>query len=565
MSTDEAASEVTALSDEVTRAWFDADPLRASLLGVHDRAGELPDLSEATERAVAERMRELAAAAGRIDRPALEEAGRLTLDVAAAFAEQTALFSDARRPEWQVTDLFVAPASAMLIFLPIVTFPEPAPAAAYPERLRRLAAYLGTAADRHRAGIDAGRTPVARLVRAAVRQVDEYLALPPAEDPLARPKPPQRWAGVEGWRIDVEAMLGNVVRPAFRRYRDVLADEIGRCGRADDAVGLCWLPGGDELYRTLVRAHTTTERTPEELHQIGLEIVARLAEEYAGLGGRVFGSTDPGAVMARLREDPALRFADAAEIVPMARSAVARAEEAAPRWFGRLPRERCRVEAVPQAEAPRAPGAYYEPAALDGTRPGTYFQNTSDPSRFPRHVLEFTAHHEAVPGHHFQISLAHGMKAMPLLRRIAEFTAYDEGWALYCERLADEMDLYSSDLDRLGMLTGDSMRAGRLVVDTGMHALGWSRQRAVDFMRTNTPLTAAEIEVEVDRYIADPGQALAYMVGRLEIQRMRAEAERRLGDRFDIRSFHDTVLGSGSLPLPVLADLVGRWVGTQEK
>ena len=278
-----------------------------------------------------------------------------------------------------------------------------------------------------------------------------------------------------------------------------------------------------------------------------------------------FGSTDPGAVMARLREDPALRFADAAEIVPMARSAVARAEEAAPRWFGRLPRERCRVEAVPQAEAPRAPGAYYEPAALDGTRPGTYFQNTSDPSRFPRHVLEFTAHHEAVPGHHFQISLAHGMKAMPLLRRIAEFTAYDEGWALYCERLADEMDLYSSDLDRLGMLTGDSMRAGRLVVDTGMHALGWSRQRAVDFMRTNTPLTAAEIEVEVDRYIADPGQALAYMVGRLEIQRMRAEAERRLGDRFDIRSFHDTVLGSGSLPLPVLADLVGRWVGTQEK
>jgi uncharacterized protein (DUF885 family) len=180
-------------------------------------------------------------------------------------------------------------------------------------------------------------------------------------------------------------------------------------------------------------------------------------------------------------------------------------------------------------------------------------------------VLEFTAHHEVVPGHHFQISLAHEMKAVPLLRRIAEFTAYDEGWALYCERLADEMGLYSSDLDRLGMLTGDSMRAGRLVVDTGMHALGWSRQRAVDFMRTNTPLTAGEIEVEVDRYIADPGQALAYMVGRLEIQRMRAEAERRLGDRFDIRSFHDTVLGSGSLPLPVLADLVGRWVGTQEK
>jgi uncharacterized protein (DUF885 family) len=376
MSTDEAASAVTALADEVARAWFDADPLRASLLGMHDRAGELPDLSDAAERAVAERMRGLAAAAGRIDRSALDEADRLTLDVAGAFAEQTALFTDARRPEWQVTDLFVAPASAMLTFLPIVTFPQPAPAAAYPQRLRRLAAYLETTADRHRVGIEAGRTPVARLVRAAVRQVEDYLALPPQEDPLARPEPPQGWAGVERWRTDVEAMLGSVVRPAFRRYRDLLADEIERRGRADDAVGLCWLPGGDELYRTLVRAYTTTERTPQELHQAGLGIVARLAEEYAELGGRVFGSTDPGAVMARLREDPALRFADAAEMLPMARSAVARAEEAAPRWFGRLPRQRCRVQAVPQAEAPRAPGAYYQPAALDGTRPGTYFQNT---------------------------------------------------------------------------------------------------------------------------------------------------------------------------------------------
>jgi uncharacterized protein (DUF885 family) len=245
-----------------------------------------------------------------------------------------------------------------------------------------------------------------------------------------------------------------------------------------------------------------------------------------------------------------------------ARDAVERAERAAPAWFGIMPTSRCVVEAVPEAEAPNAPAAYYSPTALDGSRPGTYYANTSRAQERYRYQSEAIAFHEAVPGHHFQITLAQEMTHLPMLRRLAGITSYLEGWGLYCERLADEMGLYSDDVARLGMLAADSMRAGRLVVDTGLHALGWSRTQAVDYLREHTPLALVEIESEVDRYIAAPGQALAYMVGRLEIQRIRAEAEQVLGDRFDIRAFHDVVLGGGPLPLAVLDEVVGAWAAS---
>jgi uncharacterized protein (DUF885 family) len=196
---------------------------------------------------------------------------------------------------------------------------------------------------------------------------------------------------------------------------------------------------------------------------------------------------------------------------------------------------------------------------MDGTRPGTYFANTYRAEERDRYSSESTAFHEAVPGHHFQLALAQELAELPLLRRIAPVTAYSEGWGLYAERLADEMGLYSDPVSRLGMVTKDSMRAARLVVDTGLHAMGWSRQQAVDYMAANTAMPRVDIEFEVDRYIADPGQALAYMVGRLEIQRIRARAETALGDRFDIRAFHDAVLCDGPLPLGVLDEVVQAW------
>jgi uncharacterized protein (DUF885 family) len=387
---------------------------------------------------------------------------------------------------------------------------------------------------------------------------DRYLANREG-DPLRRPVPPGDAAAFVAAR---DRVIDEVVRPAVVRYRDVLATEVLPHGRPADRPGLCYLPGGDEIYAGQVRVHTTTERTPEELHRTGLEQVARLAEEYVTLGSRVFGTGDLGEIFQRLRSDPALRWSSAEELLASARTAISRAEAVAPQWFGKLPSQSCVVEAVPADEAPGAVGAYYMQPALDGSRPGTYFANTHRAEERSRYTSEATAFHEGVPGHHFQITIAQELTGLPMLRRRANFNAYIEGWGLYSERLADEMGLYSNDVTRLGMLALDSMRACRLVVDTGLHAKGWSHRQVVDYIEANSVLPMVEIVQETDRYIASPGQALGYMVGRLEIQRIRAEAERTAGARFDIREFHDVVLGNGPLPLTVLDDVVRDWVAS---
>jgi uncharacterized protein (DUF885 family) len=368
---------------------------------------------------------------------------------------------------------------------------------------------------------------------------------------------------VPAFRAERDRLLAEVVHPALARYREMLEVDVLPHGRPDDRPGLCWLPDGEDYYARLVRAHTTTDRSPAELHQIGLDLIAGLRDEYAEVGSRALGTADLGEIFARLRTDPTLRWRDGEELLTTARATIARAERAAPQWFGRLPSQQCQVAAVPEAEAPGAPAAYYFMPALDGSRPGVYFANTHQAAERGRATYEAVAFHEGVPGHHFQLTLAQELTDLPLVRRVIPFNAYGEGWGLYAERLADEMGLYSGDLARLGMLSEDSMRAARLVVDTGLHAMGWSRQQVVDYLQANTATPATEVETEADRYIAAPGQALAYMVGRLEIQRLRAEAQGILGDRFDIRGFHDTVLGSGSLPLTVLAELVHAWATAQ--
>jgi uncharacterized protein (DUF885 family) len=245
-----------------------------------------------------------------------------------------------------------------------------------------------------------------------------------------------------------------------------------------------------------------------------------------------------------------------------ARAVIARAEQVAPQWFGRLPSHPCTVAAVPADEAPQAPGGDYLRAAMDGSRPAIYLANTYRAPERDRYTAEAVAYHETVPGHHVQVALAQELPDLPLLRRTAPINAFAEGWALYAERLADEMGLYSDDVARLGMLAGDSIRAARLVVDTGIHAYGWDRRRVIDFLRVNTPMPQVYIEQETDRYIADPGQALSYMVGRLEIERIRAEAKQALGQRFDIRGFHDAVLSNGEIPLDALAQVIDDWVAS---
>ena len=560
MTTGTRTGTATGMADELLGVAFDAFPVGATVLGFRDRDDRLTDYSEDGDQAIRGRVEDIAARAGALDPDALSPADGVTRAVVLQQAGAMVDRIDSHGIEFTITDLFVAPVAELLSMLPMVGIGERAHADAYLGRLRRIPVALDAIAERHRAGVTAGRLPVARLVSGAIAQLDRYLANRDG-DPLRRPRP-QAGTGVDEAAFEAarDRVLAEVVRPAMTRYREVLATEILAHGRPDDRAGLGWLPDGDATYARLVRMYTTTARTPEELHRTGLEIAARLAAEYAEVGAQVFGTSDQVEIFTRLRTDPSLRWRDADELLAAAREAIGRAEEAAPRWFGRLPAQRCTVQAVPADEAPGAPGAYYMPPAMDGTRPGTYYANTHRAEERDRHTAEATAFHEGVPGHHFQLTLAQDLADLPMLRRLAQVTAFDEGWALYAERLADEMGLYSGPVARLGMLCEDSMRAARLVVDTGLHAMGWSRDQAVAYMVDNTAMPRVEIESEADRYIADPGQALAYMVGRLEIQRIRREAERALGDRFDVRAFHDTVLGSGALPLGVLDEVVGAWV-----
>lgn len=550
-----AVTNVLPLADELVQLYFQANPLYATMIGVPGHGRDLTDPSPAAEAELRARVQDVATRTSAVDPAGLSADDVVTRAMILHQAREMTDWLDARQMDFTISDLFVAPASELIMTLPMVPLPTPESQDDYLARLRAVPGYLSVVADRHRAGVAEGRLPVASLVDKAVAHLDRYLAAPET-DPLARQEVPPEFAKAR------EEVLASVVRPAFAAYRRVLVEEMTGAGRPDDKVGVCFLPGGDELYRLFARIHTTTDRTPDELHQTGLDIIDALTEEYAVLGQKVFGVSDRAEIFRRMTTDPAMRWRDADELLSSAREAVSRAEAAVGDWFGVLASTQCKVEAVPPADAPGAPMAFYLWPSMDGTRPGIYFANTHEAHKRDRFVSEVTAFHEAVPGHHFQITVAQELTHLPMLRRVVNPNAYAEGWGLYTERLAEEMGLYTSDTDRLGMLAMDSMRAGRLVVDTGLHAKGWSREQAVTYLRENTPMAELDIRNEVDRYIAYPGQALSYMVGRLEIQRMRRAATEALGDRFDIKAFHDQVIGNGALPLSVLDEVVTRWVSS---
>ena len=342
-----------------------------------------------------------------------------------------------------------------------------------------------------------------------------------------------------------------------------MREQILPRARDDQHVGIGHLPDGKACYAKLIQVHTSLQLPAEEIHQIGLEENARIRAEMSALGGRLFGTRDLAAIQQRLRTDRALYFATRDEVEAKAREALTRAEAAMPRWFGQITRTPCVVKRVEGYEEKDTTIAYYRQPAVDGSRPGTYYINTYAPDTRPRYEAEALAFHESVPGHHTQIALAQEQDGLPEFRKHLGVTAYVEGWALYTERLADEMGLYSADLDRMGMLSFDAWRASRLVVDTGLHVMGWDRQRAIQYMLENTALARNNIENEVDRYIGWPGQALAYKLGQREIFALRHQAQRQLGTRFDIRAFHDNLLAHGAVSLAVLRGEIERWLAAQ--
>jgi uncharacterized protein (DUF885 family) len=405
-----------------------------------------------------------------------------------------------------------------------------------------------------REGLRLGYTAPRSSVDAVLGELDGLLALPAERSPFAllgaRDSAP-------GFRDSVVAIVREQVYPVLQRYRDFLARDYLRAARTEPGVSAN--PNGAACYRARLRSYTTLPLDPKAVHELGLRQMDRIEGEMRTIAQRSVQTADVPGLLQRLRTDPRYTFRSREEVIGTAEQAFRRAQAAMPRWFGRLPKAQMIVDPCqPFEEKSGCPGSY-SPPSEDGSRPGRYRINAGNPTSIPRASAEATAFHEGIPGHHLQVALALERQGVHPISRFIFNSGFAEGWALYAERLADEMGLYSGDLDRMGLLSNDALRAARLVVDAGVHALGWSRQQAIDYMLAHTAESREVVVSEVDRYIIDPGQATAYMVGRLEIERLRRLAEARLGRRFDVRAFHDRVLENGSVPLAWLGREIDRW------
>jgi len=548
------------LADEYWDTVLEANPTAATLIGDHRFDDRIEDLSAAGEAALRRRWSGLLERLTGIGRRGLDADDLVTRsELAAGLADAIAAI-DHRLVELQ-SDQMTGFHVGLVQSVPVMSAPDATSAAMLVERFRRVPVALDQAAGRFLAGAASGRTPAAICVSRSVSMIEGYLSSPLDTDVFATLAGPADWDGEQAWRAELAQVVEEVVRPAYARLATTLSEQLLPQARDDEHCGLAWLDDGPELYATLAAHHTTLDLSPDDIHEIGMqEVTEKLPGEFAEVGGRLFGVTDAAEVLERLRTDPSLRYSTGDEIMADARGALAAGAAAMGDWFGRLPVAPCAIEGVPEFLAADSPAAYYFPPPGDGSRGGTYYVNTHHPHEKARYETASVGFHEAIPGHHLQLAIAMELTGLPRFRRFSlANTAYVEGWGLYAERLAEEMGLYTTDLERIGMLAGDSIRACRLVVDTGLHALGWSRQQAIEFMAAHTPVSVEEVTVEIDRYIGMPGQALAYKLGQREIFRLREDARARLGDAFDIKGFHDAVLGSAAVSLPTLGLLVDAW------
>ncbi|HEU5061327.1 MAG TPA: DUF885 domain-containing protein [Kofleriaceae bacterium] len=551
-------------------------PVWATTLGDHRFDDQLDDGSAAAIAAERARRRDFLARAEKLPRASMSRADQITFDLfTGQIKEQIAvevcelhqwLVSSGRNP---VTDFNILPEQHIV--------KTPADGANLLARYRSIPRRVDEQIGHLRDGASKGLYADAESLRRTIDLVDGQLATDLDRWALVRPAQAPRpgWSAEarERFARDVRQVVGGEIKKAFQRYRALLADEILPHARGADRAGIGHMPNGKACYAARVLFETSMALDPEQLHRTGVEEIERINGEMVALGGKLFGrraSRPAGGkpaiadILRILREDRSLYYRTADEVVAGAQAALDAARGRIPDFFGRLPRADCVVARVPEFEAPYTTIAYYREPHVDGSKPGEYFINTFKPEVRPRFEMPVLSFHESIPGHHLQIAIAQELTELPAFRRFLGSTAFVEGWALYTERLADEMGLYASDLDRMGMLSYDAWRASRLVVDTGIHLQGWTRARAEQYMREHTALTLENIRNEVDRYISWPGQALAYKVGQLEIIRLRREAEAALGPRFDIKGFHDTVLASGAVTLPVLQGNVAAWVAARK-
>lgn len=548
--------DLRALADEYWEYVLRTNPTDAHMLGDYRYIDRFEDVGREAEDADIAVKRSFARRARLFDISELSSSDRTTVETLIYEAESDAAVSEMRQSEFGVDPIF-GPQVTVQVVIPQMSVETAEHAEGMLDKYISFARSLDQSTERLREGLACGRVNARFAVDRTVGQVDTLLASPIDESPFLQAQMPEAHSAEDTarWRERATAIVTDFVHPAFQRYRDVIKDEVGPVARSDDEAGLFGLSDGDLVYSRLLDRFTTLSMQAGEIHQIGLQQIDNLAGEYLEIAGPVLGSTSLEEMFAILRDDPELHHTTGEGVIAAAEAAFAKAKAEMGDWFGRLPKSDCFVQ-----EVKSGPVAFYFPPADDGSREGTFFMNTEDPTSWGTFEIEATSFHEGIPGHHLQIAIAQELgESIPAFQRHAFISAYGEGWGLYTERLADEMGLYGSELDRIGMLMADSMRACRLVVDTGMHSLGWSRQAGIDYMAANSPMAMNAIVEEIDRYLSMPGQAVSYMIGRIEIQRMRTEAETAMGDRFDIKGFHDAVLGSGLVTLPALDRIIKEW------
>ena len=419
-------------------------------------------------------------------------------------------------------------------------------------------------ADVQMIGLKNNRVATERNLLRTIDQLENYLGSSLEEDPLLliNFSPEVSDSFISDWKEKAKKIIDSNIRPTVLAYLEQLKSDHIPKGRPDEHSGIMWIDGGEETYLRALRKYTGHKNiTVKEVHEVGLSEIERLKKEFFEIGENVFpGVSTPEEVLQKMQTEPSMRYESKEQMLQLAVDTIERAYKPLDQWFTVFPKSPCKVLPVPAESEQHAPPAYYYPPLPDGSRDGTYFLNTYKAETKSIFEAESVAFHEAIPGHHLDRTIAVELQDVPEFQKYVASTAFVEGWGLYSEQLANEMGLYSNDVQQLGRLGNDAWRACRLVLDTGMHGMGWSRNEAIEFFRANSPIEEINAEIETDRYIAWPGQACSYKMGQLKIEELRRKAENELGDKFDIRYFHDEVLCDGGITLPILENKIKDFI-----
>jgi len=539
------------LADRYWEQLLETDPMIGTMVGDERYDDRLPDPSEAGRAAREALHRGALEELALVDRDLPDEGLRTALDMLEAIAERDLASIEHRLDRLQMASHLWGPGGLLAELGSLQRADTPERLDRYIQRLRATTPFYGAVNDVLREGVEAGVTAPRVVADRAIAQVDRLLSLDPAESPAVQPVPEDDADG----RERVAEVLRDTVMPALSGYLDALREYLPA---ATETIGISALPGGEAMYEAEILSWTTLPLEARKVHDLGLEDLEKIQEERRLIAQRM-GHPDVASALAELNTSGRNTAESRDALVALAQDQVRRGWEAAPGFFRRRPRENCEVRPVEEFREADMPFAFYQPPSEDGSRLGVYYVNAYDLADRPLHHLATTTYHEANPGHHFQIAIEQEIPDRPALRRFGGLmagSAFCEGWGLYSERLADEMGLFLDDVERLGMLDAQAHRAARLIVDTGIHAFGWSRESAIaQLQEAGVPHTDAVIET--DRYITMPGQALTYKIGQFEIEHQRAEAAKRDGAAFSLSDFHDRLLGLGSIPLSALRRELG--------